>query len=77
MSYFTSKNTSEHGPGPTAEIEWLVVQDPKDINGSTKCAMVRAKTAYYALREAEKYIEDFSGQNCVCYPNPRLYLRSK
>lgn len=74
-NYFTKNNTSEHGPGPTEEIEWLVVQDPKDINGITKCATVRAKTAYQAMREAEKLINDLNKQDCVCYPNPVLRIK--
>lgn len=73
-NYFTKNNTVEVGPGPTEEIEWLVVQDPKDINGITKCVTVRAKTAYFALREAEKLIENINKQDCVCYPNPCLRI---
>lgn len=73
--FFTKQNKTEHGPGPINEIEWLVVQDPKDINGITQCVALRAKTAYYAMQEAEKYIKDMNRQNCVCYPNPKLMIK--
>ena len=73
--FFTKQNKTEHGPGPTEEIEWLVVQEPKDINGITQCATVRAKTAYFALREAEKLIENINKQDCICFPNPSLRIK--
>lgn len=74
-NFFSKQNKAEFGPGPVSEIEWLVVQDPKDINGITKCATVKAKTAYYALREAEKLIENINKQDCICYPNPVLRMK--
>lgn len=72
MSYFTNKNTSEVGPGPTNEIEWLIVENLNDINGVTRCAVVRARTAYFAMNKAESIINDMQRQKCTCYPSPVL-----
>lgn len=71
-NYFSNKNDKEFGPGPSQEQEWLIVQNPHDINGVTQCAVVRGKTAFVAWEEAEKLIPNFSKQHCQCFPNPVL-----
>lgn len=63
--YFTRQNTAEFGPGPTTEIEWLVVEVQDDINAVTRCAIVRGKTAYEAFYKAESVIEDLNKQKSV------------
>lgn len=73
-NYFTKNNTIEVGPGPTEAIEWLIVQDSKNINGVTQCAVVKAQTAFFALQEAEKLIPEFKKQDCVCYPSPVMRM---
>jgi len=69
--YFKNQNQGkEYGPGPNAEVLWLVV-DPVNEN-CTKVCYVRAKNAYQARHQACIYIEDLSN-NAVFYPNPMRY----
>lgn len=70
--YFTRKNKIEFGPGPTKEIEWIVLQNPKLIEGTTQCAIVKAKTAYLAWEKAASIIDNFDKQCCQCFPNPKI-----
>ena len=69
--FFTKKNNGvEFGPGPSETVMWMIV-DPVNEN-LTKVCYVRAKTAFQALQEASKYMEDISNK-AVCYPNTVRY----
>jgi hypothetical protein len=73
--YFKNKNDGrEFGPGPLDTIEWLIIQDPGDIDGVSQCVVLRAKTAYLAWEEASKYIQGFNKQSCQCFPRPKLVI---
>lgn len=71
-NYFTKNNIKEVGPGPIAEIDWLVVQCSDISNGPTEWCIVKAKNAYQARCNAEKFIPMISTQRSVCYPGPVL-----
>lgn len=71
-NYFSKQNTSEFGPGPQKEIEWLVVEESDDINGITRCVVVKAKTYYFAVCAAETVVQDLNRQKVKVYPNPLL-----
>ena len=71
--YFSKRNNGlEFGPGPTEEIEWLIVQHPGTVTGISQAVVVRTKTAYLAWDKAATMITDFRKQDCYCYPNPKL-----
>ena len=74
--YFKRMNKAEFGPGPTQEIEWIIIQKPFENLGVTHCATVKAKTAYLAWEKAAKIIPGFDKQTCYCFPNPKLIVES-
>lgn len=72
--YFKRMNTKEVGPGPTEEIEWLIVQKNTEGLEVTNCVVVKAKLAYVAWEKAASMIENFDKQTCYCFPNPKLII---
>lgn len=71
--YFTRQNTKEVGPGPTEDIEWLVVSVPEGLE-ETKCAIVMAKLAYVAIQKAAGVIEGLETQTCLVFPSPKIKM---
>lgn len=67
--YFTRQNKIEVGPGPTEEIEWLVVSATVGLE-ETKCAIVKAKLAYVAIQKAASIIQGLETQTCLVFPSP-------
>ena len=70
--YFTKQNTKEVGPGPETEIEWLLVEEYKDLP-TTRCLVVTAKTAYQAMCKADRLIQGLNKNVCKLYQNPKIF----
>ena len=57
-NFFSNKNESEYGPGPSDEVSWLVIENQVDLQHESRYCVVQAKTYYLAMQEAQKKIPD-------------------
>ena len=73
MSYFTNKNNVEVGPGPSQDIEWLIVENYDSKLHKTRCVVVSAKNGYTALNKAERLIQDLNKNVCKLYQSPVIF----
>ena len=73
--FFSKQNKAEFGPGPVNKINWIIIEPASDVNGETRCAIVNAKTAYFALNDAQTLFHDLDRQKCICYPGPNVKIK--